>query len=84
MTDRIERELRLPAPPEEVWEVAVTGGRLAGRRGGARAAARGRRPLPPRRRPRPAGWRRSRPCRRRRPTRVLVGRATTSPPRASS
>ena len=42
MTDRIERELLLPAPPDEVWEV-VTGAGLARRRGRARAASRRRR-----------------------------------------
>ena len=41
MSDRIERELTLPATPDEVWE-AVTGRRLAGGRGRADARARRR------------------------------------------
>ena len=60
MTDRIERELWLPAPPDEVWE-AVTRRRLARGRGRARPAAgrRRQRSAPRDARSRPAGSRRS-------------------------
>ncbi len=32
MTDQIERELLLPAPPEQVWDVVTASGFLAERR----------------------------------------------------